>query len=103
MRRMLGTTKKIVAKDSKQFGLEIAKYIDSKEKKRGEKDKKAKEKKKDGGLLSMFSKDKPPAKTKEQDDPNGPAFWPLIRQVKVRCKAHALSTGAILVSTRKLL
>ena len=25
------------------------------------------------------------------------AFWPLIRQVNVRCSARALSTGAILV------
>lgn len=26
-----------------------------------------------------------------------PALWPLIRQVTIRCRADALSTGAILV------
>ncbi|KAJ3505751.1 hypothetical protein NMY22_g17470 [Coprinellus aureogranulatus] len=32
-------------------------------------------------------------------DADGPraAFWPLIREVHIRCKAHALSTGAVLV------
>ena len=71
--KLLGTTKHISAPDSKTFGKEISKYIDSKDQKRG--DKKDKDKKKD----------------------DGPAYWPLIRQVRVWCNAKALSTGAILV------
>ncbi|KAJ7809368.1 hypothetical protein B0H14DRAFT_3112574 [Mycena olivaceomarginata] len=63
-----------VAKNSKAFAIEIAKYIDSKDQRRG----KDKEKKKD-------------------KDANTPALWPLIRQVNVRCSAAALATGAILV------
>lgn len=36
--------------------------------------------------------------TKEkQPDSDAPALWPLIRQVNVRCRAAALSTGAVLV------
>ncbi|KAG8926319.1 hypothetical protein FRC02_008968 [Tulasnella sp. 418] len=74
--RMLGTTQKISCANSKAFGKEIAKYIDSKEKKRGKKDKKDKDKK---------------------DKSEGPAYWPLVKTVKVRCPADALSTGAVLV------
>ncbi|KAL5527490.1 hypothetical protein ACEPAG_6281 [Sanghuangporus baumii] len=72
--QLMGSTKKIVARNSKEFAKEIAKYIDSKDEKRSKK--KDKEKKKDG---------------------NGPALWPLIRQVNVRCNSRALSTGAVLV------
>ncbi|KAJ7507726.1 hypothetical protein B0H11DRAFT_1968347 [Mycena galericulata] len=79
--KILGATKNIVAKDSKSFALEIAKYIDSKERK-GSKDKK---------------KDKDNKKKEKAKDPNTPALWPLIRQVNVRCSAAALATGAILV------
>ena len=113
---MLGTTKHIIAKDSKTFGEEIAKYIDSKDQKRGDKSKKDKAKTKDAkekekgksliekmreqnkaknaslGFGSSAAKDK-----KKEDDGDGPAFWPLIRQVQVKCNAKALSTGAILV------
>ncbi|KAH7922469.1 hypothetical protein BV22DRAFT_1106623 [Leucogyrophana mollusca] len=78
---ILGTTKNIVAKDSKTFSHEIGKYIDSKDQKRSDK-KKDKKKDKDGSK-------------KKKDD--GPALWPLIRQVNVRCASAALSTGAILV------
>ncbi|RPD61950.1 hypothetical protein L226DRAFT_613292 [Lentinus tigrinus ALCF2SS1-7] len=74
--KLLGTTKHISTPDSKTFGKEISKYIDSKDQKRGDK----KDKKKD---------------KKDKDD--GPAYWPLIRQVRVSCNAKALSTGAILV------
>ncbi|KAJ7276327.1 hypothetical protein B0H12DRAFT_1084814 [Mycena haematopus] len=74
--RILGQTKKIVARDSKAFGIEIAKYIDSKDQKRG--------------------KDKDKSKDKSKDK-NAPALWPLIRKVDVRCSAAALATGAILV------
>lgn len=77
-----GATKKIVARDSKSFGIEIAKYIDSK-------DRKGKDKKDKG-------KDKDKKKDKAKD-PNTPALWPLIRQVNVRCSAAALATGAVLV------
>ncbi|KAJ2931653.1 hypothetical protein H1R20_g5445, partial [Candolleomyces eurysporus] len=99
---ILGTTKKIVAKDSKTFGKEIAKYIDSKDQKRGDKkDKKSKDKPKEKTLMdkvreaagqSVAAKN---AKKSSKDDE--PALWPLIRQVNVRCPAKALSTGAILV------
>ncbi|KAI0773956.1 hypothetical protein C8Q74DRAFT_798482 [Fomes fomentarius] len=78
--KLLGTTKHISAPESRTFAKDISKYIDSKDQKRGDK----KDKKKD--------KDK---KDKERD--NGPAYWPLIRQVRVWCNARALSTGAILV------
>ncbi|KAL0573914.1 hypothetical protein V5O48_008034 [Marasmius crinis-equi] len=93
---VLGTTKKIVAPNSKAFAEEIAKYIDSKEKNRGKKDKK---KEKEGKSLMDEVREASGMgkKKKEKHDPNGPAFWPLIRQVNVRCRAACLSTGAILV------
>lgn len=101
---ILGTTKHISAQDSKSFGKEIAKYIDSKDQKRGSKSKdrgkekeKAKERPSKGQtLLAKFKKDHTKKKNND-DDPDGPAFWPLIRQVNVRCNAAALSTGALLV------
>lgn len=116
--KMLGTTKHIVAPDSKTFGQEIAKYIDSKDQKRGDKAKKGKdkakekEKEKDKGksLIEKMREQnkaksaalgltgaKANAKEKEKDDEEGPAWWPLIRQVQVKCNAKALATGAILV------
>ncbi|KAL5530325.1 hypothetical protein ACEPAF_6582 [Sanghuangporus sanghuang] len=73
--QLMGSTKKIVTRNSKIFAKEIAKYIDSKDEKRS--------KKKD--------------KEKKKKDGNGPALWPLIRQVNVRCNSCALSTGAVLV------
>lgn len=30
-------------------------------------------------------------------DDDAPAFWPIIRQVKIRCPCAALSSGAVLV------
>ncbi|KAF9055172.1 hypothetical protein BDZ89DRAFT_1055778 [Hymenopellis radicata] len=111
---ILGATKKIVAKNSKDFAMEIAKYIDSKDQSRGKK----KDKKSKGDNFtedavpaptSMFDKVKAAAikeKDKKKDkkdrkdkehDPNAPALWPLIRQVNVRCNADALKTGSILV------
>lgn len=80
----MGTTKHISAADSKQFAKEIAKYIDSKDK-RGDRKKKL-----------------PSDKEKEKGDKDGkdtgnervePALWALIRQVNVRAKCEALSTG----------
>ena len=113
MAKILGTTKHIVTKDSKTFAQEIGKYIDSKDQKRGDKkgkDKpkeKADAKKKDQGksliekMREQNQKSSGPStskKTKDDvDDLDGPAFWPLIRQVQVKCNASALSTGAILV------
>ncbi|KAL9712639.1 hypothetical protein Ac2012v2_003876 [Leucoagaricus gongylophorus] len=101
---ILGTTKRISAKDSRTFAKEIAKYIDSKDQKRGKKDRKENEKEKEKGpsLMAVVraktaqhprNTEKP--KTSPSDDE--PALWPLIRQVNVRCKAAALSTGAVLV------
>jgi hypothetical protein len=99
---ILGTTKKIVAKDSKTFGKEIAKYIDSKDQKRGDK-KDKNDKSKEKSLMdkvgqaagqSIAAKN---AKQSSKSKDDEPALWPLIRQVNVRCPAKALSTGAILV------
>jgi hypothetical protein len=95
--RYLGTTKHVSSKDSKAFSVEISKYIDSKDQKRGQKkgkkdkDDKKKDKKKDKN-----------EKDGKKKNPNGvtdndPALWPLIRQVVVKFRAAALSTGAILV------
>lgn len=123
---ILSTTKTIVAKDSKQFATEIAKYIDSKDQSRGKKTaKKTKEtelpKEKSGGM-SLMDKvraaagqtSKAKEKRQDKDDPNAPAYWPLIKNVRgkgfhlslipasalsilVRCKVSCLSTGAVLV------
>ncbi|EMD41072.1 hypothetical protein CERSUDRAFT_63001 [Gelatoporia subvermispora B] len=105
---ILGTTKHISAPNSKEFGKEIAKYIDSKEKrgeKKSKKDKgkeKEKSKDKEPSLMdkvfkSIGKKDSSSSKKKDGDTSNDPALWPLIRQVNVKCDARALSTGAILV------
>lgn len=101
---ILGTTKKISARDSRSFAKEIAKYIDSKDQKRSKKDKKDKEKEKEKEKSLMAAvraataqhprnRDRPRANSGGDE----PALWPLIRQVNVRCKATALSTGAVLV------
>lgn len=120
--KMLGSTQHIEADNSKTFGEKIAKYIDSKDQKRDSKkkgdkaaQKETKEKEKGKSLIEQMreknraknallgigtsastaaSKDKDKRK---DDDPDGPAYWPLIRQVQVKCNARALSTGAILV------
>jgi len=92
--------KTIIAENSKDFAKKIGKYIDSKDQKRGKKDKKKKAKeltlmdkvRKSAGVSMSSSK----GKDKEQDV-DSPALWPLIRQVNVRCHAQALSTGAVLV------
>ena len=96
--KILGATKSIVARDSKTFAKEIGKYIDSKGQKRGNKKDKKKPKEKSlmdqvreaAGMSTEKSKEK-------KDDADGPALWPLIRQVNVRCPSTALSTGAVLV------
>jgi hypothetical protein len=92
---ILGVTKKIVSRNSKAFAEEIGKYIDSKEA-RGKKNKK--DKKDDGkSLMDKVREAAGQSKKKDKADANAPAFWPLIRQVNVRCNAACLSTGAILV------
>jgi hypothetical protein len=105
--RILSATKTISAKDSKAFAKEIAKYIDSKDQKRGkkDKDKKDKEKSKQPSLMDkvrnaagMASRGTATSSSKSKDaDLDAPALWPLIRQVNVRCNAGALRTGAVLV------
>ncbi|TFK55750.1 hypothetical protein OE88DRAFT_1804556 [Heliocybe sulcata] len=103
--RILGTTKNIVAKDSTAFGKEISKYIDSKDQKRGDKKKKdkakdkeeKKDKSKGQSFFDMLRGDASKKREKEKDGGDEAAFWPLIRQVRVRCNSAALSTGAILV------
>jgi len=101
--RILGATKNITARDSKAFAKEIAKYIDSKDQKRGKKDKDAKkDKPKEPSLMDQIRRNvvatsiRAPA-APAQNDADAPALWPLIRQVNVRCNAKALSTGAVLV------
>ncbi|KAJ7129761.1 hypothetical protein C8R44DRAFT_777600 [Mycena epipterygia] len=92
--KILGATKKIVAKDSKTFGIEIAKYIDSKD--RGKDRKKEKGNKESKTLMEKVKEAAGQGKSKK-DDANTPALWPLIRQVSVRCAAAALSSGCRLV------
>ncbi|KAJ6599136.1 hypothetical protein DFH09DRAFT_1130225 [Mycena vulgaris] len=94
--KILGVTKNIVAKDSKTFAVEIAKYIDSKDQKRGKDKNKEKEKNKDKSLMDQV-KEAAGGKSKSKKDANTPALWPLIRQVNVRCSSAALATGAVLV------
>ncbi|KAG6857364.1 hypothetical protein H0H87_005667 [Tephrocybe sp. NHM501043] len=95
--KILGVTKKIVAPDSKIFAKEIGKYIDSKDQKRGDKkDNEKKSKKKT--LMDKVREASGTSRTKDKKvDADGPALWPLIRQVNVRCNSAALATGAILV------
>lgn len=113
----MGTTKHIIANNSKTFGKEIGKYIDSKDQKRSDKSKKKdktkekdkKEREKGKSLIEQIREQNkkknaalgigpPPSSSKDRDDDeDGPAFWPLIRQVQVKCNSAALSTGAILV------
>lgn len=100
--KLLGTTKNIVAKDSKIFAQEIAKYIDSKDQKRGskkdKKDKKDKSKPHESSFADLFSKEKQAAAQKvDKEKKDEAALWPLIRQVNVRCPSAVLSTGAVLV------
>ncbi|KAF8589963.1 hypothetical protein K439DRAFT_1628171 [Ramaria rubella] len=88
----LGTTKHICSKNSKAFATEISKYIDSKDQKRDQKGKKGKD-----GKKKDKKKDKHDKKKDSKQADNAPALWPLIRQVVVKFKSTALSTGAILV------
>lgn len=103
VRQKLGQVVKIVAKDSKQFAAEVGKYVDSKDYKRDrkkkDKDQKNAEKARAEAapmtlaeILASGNQSKP-----KKDSSEGPAFWPLIRLVNVRCNAKALETGAILV------
>ncbi|KAJ3773109.1 hypothetical protein FB446DRAFT_18931 [Lentinula raphanica] len=93
---LLGSTKHISARNSRQFGEEIAKYIDSKDQSRGKKDKKKKQDEK--SLMDKVREAAGASKNKDKTkDANAPAFWPLIRQVNVRCPAECLSSGCVLV------
>ncbi|CAE6511703.1 unnamed protein product [Rhizoctonia solani] len=74
---ILGTIEHIERPNSERFGTAIAKYVDSKDQKRG-KDKQT----------------KAPGDRRKGDEP---AFWPLIRLVRVWAKSKALSGGAVLV------
>lgn len=48
------------------------------------------------GLVLPDEQKKEDKDKKKKKDSEGPAYWPLIRQVKVYVKADALSTGAVL-------
>ncbi|KAL1709238.1 hypothetical protein EV121DRAFT_276622 [Schizophyllum commune] len=97
VRKMLGATKTVSAKNSKAFAIEINKYIDSKDRKsKKDKKKKAEEeslmdkvRKAAGQEASRHA----PGKTSLEDI----EWWPLIRTVRVRCHSKALATGAVLV------
>nr|VWP00731.1 Chimeric spermidine synthase/saccharopine dehydrogenase [Ganoderma boninense] len=65
--KLLGTTVHIEAKTSGELARLMAPYITSQEQDHG------------------------------PDAHSSIAYWPLIRQIKVRCPAHALSTGTVLV------
>ncbi|KAE9410407.1 hypothetical protein BT96DRAFT_931168 [Gymnopus androsaceus JB14] len=91
--QVLGSTKRISARNSRVFSEEIAKYIDSKDQSRGKKDKKKKKK----DEKSLMDKVRDIAGASKKKDHNAPAFWPLIRQVNVRCHAECLSSGCVLV------
>ncbi len=73
------------------FGQEIGKYVNATERssqKGGKNDKKEGEKGEAGEAMAEDTNEETSMK---------PALWPLIRQVTIRCRADALSTGAILV------
>lgn len=76
------------------FGQEIAKYVNATEKtQEGKNDKKGESEK--GGTAQTVQAT---ASTEEKNEGTlKPALWPLIRQVSIRARAAALSTGAILV------
>ncbi|KIY51603.1 hypothetical protein FISHEDRAFT_11570, partial [Fistulina hepatica ATCC 64428] len=106
---MLGKTKHITAKSSTAFAREIVKYVDSTDRRGKDKKKDKKKGKKkdevDKGLTLMekvmkaAGKQSEAMKHKGSDKPavEEPAWWPLIRQVNVRCNSKALSSGVRLV------
>ena len=71
----LGTSRDITSDDSIEFYKQLQRYVDSKEKSGGKKEKGDKEKKK----------------------PREMEYWPLIRVVRIHIKAPALATGAVIV------
>ncbi len=75
---LLGTTKSIVAEDSREFSELIAKYIDSQSQGRADRKRKRAE-----GTI------------KPQE--NKAELWPLIRQVKVTFSSETLGAGVVLV------
>ncbi|KAG6874834.1 hypothetical protein C0992_006355 [Termitomyces sp. T32_za158] len=94
----LGTTKNIIAADSKSFAKKIGKYINSNDEKRGDKRKDKAKLKGHWQALDNVNEGSGTSGSKDQTaDADVPALWPLIRQVSVRCNAAALSTGAVLV------
>ncbi|PVF97245.1 hypothetical protein CPB86DRAFT_786050 [Serendipita vermifera] len=72
----LDSTKHLRCRDTKEFGKQIKPYIESKDQRRAAK------------------KDK--NKDKDKSVASEPAFWPLIRCIKIKCNAEALSCGAVL-------
>ncbi|KAJ2929967.1 hypothetical protein H1R20_g7128, partial [Candolleomyces eurysporus] len=94
----LGKTKRITAKNSKIFGRKIAPYIGS-----GgsaiHPDFSTEDSDIDEDLSDENSNDSDSERLSDESDQEseGATFWPLIRQVGIKCKAKALSTGAILV------
>ncbi|OCH93606.1 hypothetical protein OBBRIDRAFT_790131 [Obba rivulosa] len=92
----LGTTKYISAANSKEFTEAIEKYVESNEKRGGRKAEKFKGKDKSKNQEPSLA-DKDRNGERGCGTSNDPALWPLISQVKIKCNAHALSSGAILV------
>ncbi|KAJ7591152.1 hypothetical protein C8J56DRAFT_934806 [Mycena floridula] len=94
----------ISAKNSESFAKEIAKYIDSKDRKKKKKSDSEEQPKEKGAGQSLMDKVRAAAgggkkveKKKKADDTEAPALWPLIKVVKIKCNSATLSTGAVLV------
>ncbi|KAH8084308.1 hypothetical protein BXZ70DRAFT_957636 [Cristinia sonorae] len=107
---LLGMTKCISAHNSATFNEEMGKYIDSTSSGKKKPSQRAKGKKvadpsgsrtvKPSISQPSPSASRPTARSEvpiNNSDEMQAALWPLIRQVKVRCNAKALSTGAILI------
>lgn len=87
---ILGTTRKVVAHNSKEFGKEIAKYIDSKDQRRGS----DKGKKKDG------ANDKNKSSSSSSAPKAGGTLMDLVRK-KANAQASVYSSGAKAGSDKK--
>ncbi|EMD41186.1 hypothetical protein CERSUDRAFT_91948 [Gelatoporia subvermispora B] len=80
---MLGTTKHMTMPNSTKFAEEIARYIDST----------ATQGIASGNISASGSNNT----INDEDTLNASAFWPLIRQVHIKCNSRALATGATFI------
>ncbi|MCJ1479498.1 hypothetical protein MMC13_008184 [Lambiella insularis] len=70
---VLGTTRKIKEQDALKFYIHLRRFVDSKEKATGKKDK------------------------EKKSEPKEMEFWPLIKVVRIFVRSPALETGAVIV------